>query len=177
MVGPNTAQTGSMPPMGAGSGGAAGVGPETIPDIRRPDFQLLMQDIAQARRDVFEERRNADKRVNEERERSRWEIERLRAEIGEKVKKADRENDALITALGRLREENDDLREENAILKIGRSNGHVEPKSQAEPEPAKGPLQPLMGTGPFLKKHDVSMVPPPGPALGKAQSIDPTKLG
>lgn len=167
--------SGSTPPV-VGPGGAAGATSEAIPDIRRPDFQLLMQDIAQARRDVFEERRNADKRVNEERERSRWEIERLRNELAEKVKKADRENDALITALGRLREENDNLREENAILKIGRSNGNVDPKLQADTEPSKAPLQPLMTQGPLFKKHDVSMVPPPGPALGKAQSIDPSKL-
>ena len=54
MVGPNAGQTGSMPPVGTVPGGAAGTTPEAIPDIRRPDFQLLMQDIAQARRDVFD---------------------------------------------------------------------------------------------------------------------------
>jgi regulator of replication initiation timing len=133
-----------------------------------------MQDIAQARRDVFEERRNADKRVSEERNRSRQEIEILRTEMSGTIKKAERENDALITALGRLREENDSLRIENAILKVAKSNGHVETKP-TEPEPAKGPLQTLMSQGPLFKKHDVEMVPPSGPTLGKVQLIDPTK--
>lgn len=174
MVGPNVGQPGTGPGGAAGTvpGGAAG-SPDAIPDIRKPDFQLLMQDLAQSRREVFETRREVERRVSEERDRSRWEQEKIRKELSDKLRDAERENNALITALGRLRGENDALREENAVLKIARLNGHVEAKPEPKPETLQ-PVSAIPATSPF-KKLDVPMVPTVEPALGKPVAIDPTK--
>lgn len=173
MVGPNVGQPVPGPGGAAGTppGGAAAT-PDAIPDIRKPDVQLLMQDLAQSRREVFETRREIDRRVSEERDRSRWEQEKIRKELSDKLRDSERENNALITALGRLRGENDALREENAVLKIARFNGHVEAKP--EPETKLQPVSAIPATSPF-KKLDVPMVPTVEPALGKPVAIDPTK--
>lgn len=177
MVGPNVGQPVPVPGGAAGTtpGGAAGV-PDAIPDIRKPDIQLLMQDLAQSRREVFETRREIDRRVTEERDRSRWEQEKIRKELSDKLRDAERENNALITALGRLRGENDALREENAVLKISRFNGHVEarPESKPETETKVPPVSTIPSTSLF-KKLDVPMVPTAEPALGKPVAIDPMK--
>lgn len=108
-----------------------------IPSFRAPDVQLLVQDLAQSRRDLFEERRNSANRQAEERERSRWEVERIRTELGAQIKAFASENEALIRAIGRLQGENDRLREENAILRHGKTNGQVEEKAP----PAVAPVQ------------------------------------
>lgn len=102
-----------------------------IPNFRAPDVQLLVQDLAQSRRDLFEERKNSANRLAEERERSRWEMERVRTELGGQVKSVTAENEALVRAIGRLQRDADRLREENAILRHGKTNGQVEEKTPA----------------------------------------------
>lgn len=108
-----------------------------IPSLRAPDIQLLVQDLAQSRRDLFEERKNSANRIAEERERSRWEMERLRVEFGGQIKSQEKENEALIRAVGRIQGENDHLREENAILRLAKANGHVVTEA---PVPAPPPV-------------------------------------
>lgn len=144
-------------------------GPE-IPDLKKMDLQMLMQDNAAARREASEARREIQKRVDEERDRARYEINRVRAELDDKLKKAERENDALIDALGRLRQENSALREENLILKIGR-NGHSAEPSVQEMRPSAIPMP--MAVGPVGSGPTVPMVPFPGPPLGKTVLLDP----
>lgn len=170
---------GPMGPGGAPGGippSAGGLGPE-IPDIRKPDIQLLMQDNAQARRELFEERRHTQRRVEEERERGRYEVEKVRSELVDKLKRAERENDALITALGRLRQENDDLREEIAVLKITKVNGHSTsvpaeaPKDPPIPERSGFPTP--IAVGPVGSGPYVPLMPVAEPKLGKATLLDP----
>ncbi len=109
-----------------------------VPNIRVPDIQVLVQDLAQSRRDLFEERRNSQNRIAEERERSRWEAERLRKEFGTQIEGLKSENTALVRTVGRLQAENDHLREENAILRHAKTNGAVEEKpAQVAEAPAK----------------------------------------
>lgn len=167
MVGPNAGQPSAA--AGMGPGGAVAT-PDAIPDIRKPDYQLLMQDLAQSRREVFEERREKDRRVNEERDRARLDQEQIRKEFNEKLRDADRENNALITALGRLRGENDGLREQIAVLKVGMSRSQ-EPVAAPETARAQGPTA-IPHTSPFKK----TVVPASEPALGKPVAIDPAKL-
>lgn len=138
----------------------AGRAPE-IPDIKKPDIQMLLQDNAQLRRDHYEEVRRGDRRVAEERERARWEGDRIRADFQTRLSQAERENDALITALGRLREENDRLREENCVLKLPRANGHQEKEPERAPEPAAAAPVPTM------KRSQVSIIPSASPLFAK----------
>ena len=147
-------------------------GAPEIPDLKKLDLQMLMQDNAAARREVYEARREIQKRVEEERDRARYEIDRVRAEFGERLKSADRENDALIVALGRLREENDALRQENLLLKVAR-NGHAAVPEGKEPELRPSAIPMPMAVGPIGSGPMVPMVPVPGPALGRPVAVPP----
>lgn len=152
---------------GAGTAAAPGAaGPGEIPEIRKPDFQMLLQDNAQLRRDYLEARRDSDRRVSETRDNARFEMERMRSDLQTKLGRADRENDALIAALGRLREENDRLREEVVVLKLGK-NGHAEPKAPI----AEAAAPTAAGAVKFDKTHLVAVVPQLVPPLGKSFPI------
>lgn len=140
-----------------------------VPSLRVPDVQLLVQDLAQSRRDIFEERRNSANRIAEERERSRWEAERLRSEFGAHIKGLERENEALVRAVGRVQAEVDQLREENAILRVSKTNGHVEEKAPAA-APAPAPVQDVSGLGRSLK---VALVMPSSPMGSKPAAMPP----
>lgn len=105
-----------------------------VPSFRAPDVQLLVQDLAQSRRDLFEERRNSSNRLAEERERSRWEMERVRTEFGAQIKGLEREVEALVRAVGRTQAENDHLREQNAILRQKPTEAAPAPAAEKQPE-------------------------------------------
>lgn len=89
-------------------------------EIRRPDLQMLLQDLASSQRTLFEERRHAERRLAEERERSRWEQERIRTELLDRLKDSERQNDVLVRSLGRFQSENEGLREQIALIKAER---------------------------------------------------------
>lgn len=152
-----------------------------IPDIRKPDLQILLQDLAQSHRDVQEERRNKARDVASERERARWEIEKVRSEAGEKFRELERENEALIRAIGRLQGENDRLREEVAILRVTK-NVQEDSKETAKPSDVQGASFPSeharsgwIGSQRTLPTK-TPLVGPAEPPLGKTIPIDPTKL-
>jgi hypothetical protein len=143
-----------------------------VPSLRVPDVQLLVQDLAQSRRDIFEERRNSANRIAEERERSRWEAERLRSEFGAHIKSLERENEALVRAVGRVQAEVDHLREENAILRVSKGNGHLEEKPQPTPAPEKLPPPALQPSGVRAGKQlEVQLVMPSSPMGGKPAAM------
>lgn len=89
----------------------AETGGTEIPDLKKFDIQLLMQDFAQARRDIFEERKNSEKRISEERERSKWELDRTVSYYDSKVKDLEQANKALIGLLSRMQHDIDQARE------------------------------------------------------------------
>lgn len=152
-----------------------------IPSFRFPDVQLLVQDLAQSRRDLFEERKNSTNKIVEERDRSRYEIERIRGELSGEIKTLNSENAALCRALGRLQMEGDRLREENAILRHGKTNGQAEEKPVEKPvekvdvmasfnRPPGGTKVPLVWQGATSMPK---IVPPPMMMGGGPQIINP----
>lgn len=152
-----------------------------IPNFRAPDVQVLVQDLAQSRRDLFEERKNSANRQAEERERSRWESERVRTELGSEVKALSAENQALVRAIGRLQRDADRLREENAILRYGKANGPAEEKPAEKPaekvdvmaafyRPPGRTNVPLVSKGVYVP---VQVMPPPQVMGGGPQIIQP----
>lgn len=144
-----------------------------VPSLRVPDVQLLVQDLAQSRRDIFEERRNSSNRIAEERERSRWEAERLRSEFGSQIKGLEHENEALVRAVGRIQGENDRLREENAVLRLTKTNGHVEEKPAAPvAEKPQGSVQNLSSIR-STKQIEVPLMMPSNPMGGKLAAMPP----
>lgn len=146
---------------------------EGYPEIRKPDLQVLLQDLAQARRDVYEERKNTDRVVGAERERARWEIEKVRSEAAQKIRDLERENDGLARSIGRLQIENDRLREENAIMRHSKL-APVAPEKPVEREAQ--PMQLPVQSYPARPINSTTLVPPGGPALGKTIPVDPSKL-
>lgn len=141
-----------------------------IPNLRVPDVQLLVQDLAQSRRDIFEERRNSSNRIAEERERSRWEADRLRSEFGAQIKGLERENEALVRAVGRVQAEVDQLREENAILRVSKTNGHVEERPAAVP--AEKPSSSVQNVSALRgAKLEVPLVMPSSPMGAKPAAM------
>lgn len=145
-----------------------------VPSLRVPDVQLLVQDLAQSRRDLFEERRNSGNRIAEERERSRWEGERLRAEFGTQLKSLESENEALVRAIGRMQGENDRLREENAILRLTKTNGQIEAMHPTPPLPPLEPQQPKWQRSSMPQggnKVEVALVMPSSPMGGKPAAM------
>lgn len=158
------------------AGESQGSAPE-IPEIKRPDVQLMLQDLAQARRDLYEERRHGEKRVFEERERSRWELERVRTELTTKMSDIDRQNDALIRSLGRLQADNDRLREEVASLRLTRANGHTEPKvaEKSQENQTVMSLYPTAGLTSLAATPKIQLVPSLEPPLGKPIPVPESK--
>lgn len=144
-----------------------------VPSIRVPDVQFMVQDLAQSRRDLFEERRNSSNRLAEERERSRWEAERLRSEMNAQIKGLERENEALIRAVGRIQGENDHLREENAVLRLTKVNGHVEEKPAPTEKALPQAMSPLRG----VKQLEVPLVMPSSPMGAKPSAMQPMSQG
>lgn len=143
-----------------------------VPTLRAPDIQLIFQDLAQSRRDLFEERKNSANRIAEERDRSRWEGDRLRAEFSAQIKSIEHENEALMRAVGRLQGENDRLREENAMLRLTKTNGHVEERPAAPvADKPQTSVQPVRGT----KGLEVQLVMPSSPMGAKPAAMPPSQ--
>jgi septal ring factor EnvC (AmiA/AmiB activator) len=155
-----------------------------VPEVPKADLQILLQDFAQARRDLFEERKNSERAIAGERERAKWEIERMRSETAQKVKVLEGESEALARALGRLQIEVDRLREENAVLRVKQAEAAVAapPKAedQKDPREPKAPdsraveaMVPVGMAPAFLPMHRTALVPPPDAKLGKSVPVVP----
>lgn len=162
----------TVQPAGAPPAPPPGASPGT--EIRKPDLQVLLQDLATSHRTLFQERRDAERRIAEERERSRWEQDRIRTELGDRIRDSERQNEVLVRTLGRLQGENERLREEVAIMRA-KGNGHAETPATppAAPQLAPAPTAPPkpMGT-PVHKASFVSVVPPQNPLGGTVRLVE-----
>lgn len=135
-------------------------------EIRKPDLQMLLQDLATAQRTLFEERRHAERRVAEERERSRWEQERLRSELGEKLRDVERQNEVLVRTLGRFQAENEHLRVEIAVAQAERTNGYPVPHEPQQRKDVPTVVATPSGPIPVPTSPKLPVVPPQDPVLG-----------
>lgn len=145
-------------------------------EVGKIDAQLLLQNLAEAQRGLQDERRNSQRAIAGERERARWEIERLRKESDEKVLSFQKENEALARALGRHQQELDILRLENAVLKSERSTVKIErdtPPLQAGHAGQPAPISP----GNWVPGNQIAqktvVIPTGTPALGKPVNLRP----
>lgn len=143
-----------------------------IPSLKTPDYQLMAQDYAQSRRELFEEKRNSEKKILAEIERSRWEAERIRSDYDAKIKTIEHENLALVRAIGRINSENDRLREENAVLRF--SKARTEAPTSEKVQPSDKPADISHSFRPAPPLH-VSIMPVAS-VMGKQIPMDPTKI-
>lgn len=138
---------------------------ERIPDPRAIDPQELMRQISDRERALQEERKHSERRVAEEKDRSRFDMDRLRAATSQHVKDIEAQNAALVRSIARLQADLDRLSIENTTLRIRleqASNGrHPEPPAATPQEaPAGIPPQAIPAIGP------PAFIPHPRLALG-----------
>lgn len=146
---------------------AEAAGGTEIPDLKKIDVQLLIQDFAQARRDIYEERRSSEKRVSEERARSKWDMDRMRDDYQAKIKDLELGNKALIGLLSRMQHDLDQIREEKF-----KKASLIEAFSDILPE--KPEAKPGMLDAEMARKAiPVPIVGPLHPSLGKPSPIQP----
>lgn len=88
-----------------------------VSDLSSPDLHGLLQGVSLLRNNLDEERRISVRQMAEERELWRRKLELKGAEVIAQVSRLERNNDALLAALGRLTEENQRLRKEIYALK------------------------------------------------------------
>ena len=137
----------------------AGPGTE-LPEFRKMDVQVLLQDLATSHRTLYDERRNYERQLLQERDRSRFEQERIRDEYGTRVREVEKQNEVLIRNLGRVQGESDHLREELAVLRFKLSTVQATPA--AAPAVATEPGVDLGAQGPLR------VVPPATMLMGRA---------
>lgn len=132
--------------------------PETKPtlEIRKPDLQMLLQDQASNQRMLMEALRAAEKRLNEERELARWQMERMRVDLTEKNHDLQNQIEALVRTLGRIQDENDRLRED---LAIARSTARLAIAVPPTPESARKLMAPK-GSIPLVNPIENLEAPP-----------------
>ena len=105
----------------------SGVPIPSVQDLKKLSNQELLDRLAQANYAIQEANRNAERRVNEEKQRSRQEIDRLRAATSQHTKELENSNQVLLRSLSRLQADLDKLQEENVTLRV-RMNGNYKPE-------------------------------------------------
>lgn len=142
----------TAPPPGTGG---------ELPSIQKPDVQLLLQDLAAGHRTLYDERRKFERDLAYERERARYDQERIRDEYGARQREVERQNEVLIRNLGRLQGDNDALREELAVLRSKMLSAPAPAAIPAE-DPATGKARPVVGpTLPLMTTPIPFQAPPP----------------
>jgi len=128
---------------------------------------------------LSEERRYAERRLADERERSRYEQGRIRTELGERIEEGKREIEVLVRKLGRVQAENDHIREALAVARAEKGHQKEGPeedivtqarqrlaevqqrinRSQIQITPGFSPREPILGGIPvkLVEPHDPQM--------------------
>lgn len=151
---------------------AEAAGGTEIPDLKKIDVQLLIQDFAQARRDIYEERRSSEKRVSEERARSKWDMDRMRDDYQAKIKDFELGNKALINLLSRMQNEIDGLRQEKVLAEVIVGSS-TPPEPSQPPQVQQAQKKGILDEEMTAKALPVPIVGPLPPSLGKPSHIQP----
>ena len=110
----------------------SGIPIPSVQDLKKLSNQELLDRLAQANYAIQEAHRNAERRVNEEKQRSRQEIDRLRAATSQHTKELENSNQVLLRSLSRLQADLDKLQEENVTLRV-RMNGNGYKPEESRP--------------------------------------------
>jgi len=140
--------------------------PQTA-DPRKMDPKALWDQLQ-------EERRAADRRVLEEKQRSRMELERLRGATSQHIKDLEDQNKALLRSLSRLQRENDDLNREITTLQVKLDNNGYREEAPVQAHPSvRTPVAPVTPVlEPPMPPSAIQIVTPAAPTLG-GEAIPP----
>src|SRR4029077_21204227 len=135
----------------------------SVQDLKKLSNQELLDRLAQANYSIQEANRNADRRVNEEKLRSKQEIDRLRAATAQHTKDVENSNQVLLRSLSRLQADLDKLQEENVTLRV-RMNGNAYRQEDTRPpsvsEVHLGSSVPIAPATPQLSGDAIPQQPP-----------------
>lgn len=110
-----------------------GVPLPSVPDPSKADPKDLMEQIRTLSQQVIRERQEATRLLQGERAKCKAEMDKLRQTTYQHGRDLESQNSALLQSLGRLKEENDDLKKQLLTLQLRGSNGAEIPRSQAQP--------------------------------------------
>jgi hypothetical protein len=126
----------------------------SVQDLKKLTQQELLDRLGQANYAIQEANRNAERRVNDEKIRSRQDLERLRAANSQHIKDLENQNQVLLRSLSRLQGDLDKLQEEVVTLRVRLSNGNgyrsEEARASAVPEIQLGTSVPIASPTPQL---------------------------
>lgn len=108
-----------------------GVPLPSVPDPSKADPKDLMEQIRTLSQQVIRERQESTRQLQSERAKCKAEMDKLRQTTYQHGRDLDSQNSALLQSLGRLKEENDDLKKQLLTLQL-RGNGDL-PRTQAQP--------------------------------------------
>lgn len=104
--------------------GEAGVPIPSAQDLKKLSQQELLEKLAQANFSIQEANRIAERRVAEEKARSKQEMDRLRAATSQHTRDLENQNRVLLQSLSRLQSDLDKYQEEVVTLRVRLGNGY-----------------------------------------------------
>lgn len=134
-----------------------GVAIPAAPDPSKANPKELMEQIGRLNQQITRERQESTKRFNEGMARCKVEMDKLRQTTYQHNRDLENQNGALLQSLGRLKEENDDLKKQLLTLQLQGANG-TPARAQAQPvDPA--PTMPVVSQTPALSGEDIPIPP------------------
>lgn len=133
----------------------------SVQDLKKLTPPELLDRLGQANYAIQEANRNAERRVNDEKIRSRQDLERLRAANSQHIKDLENQNQVLLRSLSRLQGDLDKMQEEVVTLRVRLSNGNgsyrpEEARASAVAEPIQlGTSVPIATPTPQLSGESV----------------------
>lgn len=110
-------------------------------DLKKLSQAELLERLAQANYAIQEANRNAERRVNDEKIRSKQEMDRLRTATAQHTKDLENQNQVLLRSLSRLQADLDKLQEEAVTLRVRLSNGNGYRSDEGRPSAVAEPIQ------------------------------------
>lgn len=140
----------------------SGIPIPSVQDLKKLSNQELLDRLAQANYAIQEANRNAERRVNEEKQRSKQDIDRLRASTAQHNKDLENSNQVLLRSLSRLQADLDKLQEENVTLRVRMNGGYrtEESRPSGVPEVHLGTNVPIAPSQMQLSGDAVPQQPP-----------------
>lgn len=136
-----------------------GVAIPAVPDPSKSDPKALIEQISRLNQQLVRERQESTRRMTESQAKCKAEMDKLRQTTYQHGRDLENQNSALLQSLGRLKEENDELKRQLLTMQLQGSNGQPA-RAQAQPvDPAT--TMPVVSQTPALGGEDVPLPPRP----------------
>lgn len=134
-----------------------GVTLPSAPDPMKANPKDLLQEIGRLNQQLIRERQDSTRRLTESQAKCKGEMDRLRQTTFQHGKDLENQNSALLMSLGRLKEENDELKRQILTLQLQGSNGVA--RAQAQPVDAPPATVAISPQAPSLGGEEIPLPP------------------